>query len=381
MTKNIIILGAGWAGLPLAHKLLKYTLPQLDLKVTLVTPNTHFYWNVAATRGVIEGEFTDEQLFLPIEPGFSKYPSTAFQLVLGKAESIQIEKSTVTVRTNQGAEEHLVYDQLVIATGSRIATGLPFKPIGTHEETLVEWHKLQKDIKNAKSILVSGAGATGIEVAGELAAKYGPSKEVILLNRSKEILESQEGVLASVQKTINSDLSKLKVNVIHGAQVKNVGEENGRKKIELSNGNSLIVDCYLPFHGISLNTSFVPAGLLDSYGSIDQDSTMRAKGTGNVWAIGDIGNIDPKQLTITDNQIIHLATALHTVLTEKGAAPEYKPDPKAMIFVSLGKKYATGQVGNWRLWGIMVSWVKGRKLFTDSAEQYVGGKALRHSSM
>ena len=75
MAKTVVILGAGWAGLPLAHKLLKYTLPKLEakdgLKVILVSPNSHFYWNIAAVRGVIPGAIPDEQLFLPIEPGFA----------------------------------------------------------------------------------------------------------------------------------------------------------------------------------------------------------------------------------------------------------------------------------------------------------------------
>lgn len=85
MPENIVILGAGWTGLPLAHKLLKYTLPKKPIRIILVTPNTHFFWNVAATRGLIPGEFTEDQLFLPIAPGFAKYPSPSFELVLGTA--------------------------------------------------------------------------------------------------------------------------------------------------------------------------------------------------------------------------------------------------------------------------------------------------------
>jgi apoptosis-inducing factor 2 len=78
MAKTVVILGAGWAGLPLAHKLLKYTLPKVkDLKVILVSPNTHFYWNLAAVRGVIPGTFTDNELFLPIQPGFARYPEAS----------------------------------------------------------------------------------------------------------------------------------------------------------------------------------------------------------------------------------------------------------------------------------------------------------------
>ena len=106
-------------------------------------------------------------------------------------------------------------------------------------------------------------------------------------------------------------------------------------------------------------------------------------GTKNIWGIGDVGNLEAKQLTVTDAQIIHLSSALHTVLTGDGkqVVKEYKPSSRKMIFITMGKKYATGQIGEWRLWGWITAYVKGRLLFVDTAEGYVGGKHLRHASM
>ena len=110
---------------------------------------------------------------------------------------------------------------------------------------------------------------------------------------------------------------------------------------------------------------------------------MRVTGTKNIWGIGDVGNLEAKQLTVTDAQIIYLSSALHSVLTDEGrqVAKEYKPSSKKMIFITMGKKYATGQIGQWRLWGWITAYVKGRMLFVDTAEGYVGGKHLRHASM
>lgn len=81
MPKTVVILGAGWAGLPLAHKLLKYTAPKTSVRVILVSPNSHFFWNVAATRGIIPGAIPDEQLFLPIEDAFKQHPGTSFRFL------------------------------------------------------------------------------------------------------------------------------------------------------------------------------------------------------------------------------------------------------------------------------------------------------------
>ena len=144
---------------------------------------------------------------------------------------------------------------------------------------------------------------------------------------------------------------------------------------------SLTADCYLPLFGLKTNSSFVPPEWLDNDGNVSVDGHMRVVNTDNVWAIGDIGSIEPKQITVTDNQIIYLAATLDGILTGSQLGKEYVPEKKTMMFLSLGKSYATGQIGSWKLFGFLVSWVKGRRLFTDTAEGYVQGKQLRHSNL
>ncbi|CVL01632.1 uncharacterized protein FMAN_07861 [Fusarium mangiferae] len=381
MTKTVVILGAGWAGLPLAHKLLKHTLPKVPgLKVILVSPNSHFFWNVAATRGIIPDAIPDEQLFLPIKPGFDQYPSENFEFLLGKADGLDAASRTVHVVSNEDTRREITFDELVIATGSRLASDLPLKPVGTHQETISAWKQLQTQVGGSKSIVIAGGGATGTEVAGELAARYGSSKSITLVISGEQPLE---GAIDSVRASISRDLETLGVKLIYNKRVTEAkkSERGQGTEVHLSNGSTLTTDLYLPLYGIKLNTSFVPPSFLDSGGSMKLDEKMRVSGTKNIWGIGDVGNIDPKQLTITDNQIIHLATALDATLTGKGDIKPYQPATKKMIFVSLGKKYATGQIGNWKLFSFMVSYVKGRKLFVDTAEGYVGGKHLRHAAM
>ena len=394
MVKTVIILGAGWAGLPLAHKLLKYTVPEVEdgLKVILVSPNSHFYWNIAAVRGVIPGAIPDERLFLPIEPAFAQYSSENFEFVLGKAEHLDIENGSVEVVKNDGTQRSLSYDQLIIATGSHIRSNLPFKPVGTHEETLAALHALQKQIDVAKSIVVAGGGPTSVETAGELAAAYGAKKDITLIVGGEHVLQASH-VLPSVSQVVEKDLQKLGVELIRNAQVKEAQTDNtSREKdvavaqttsLTLTNGSTLTTDLYLPLFGIQLNTGFVPPSLLDSAGNLALDKTMQVTGTKNIWGIGDVGNLEAKQLTVTDAQIIHLSSALHTVLTgnDREVVKEYKPSSRKMIFITMGKKYATGQIGEWRLWGWITAYVKGRLLFVDTAKGYVGGKHLRHASM
>jgi NADH dehydrogenase FAD-containing subunit len=384
MPKTVVILGAGWAGLPLAHKLLKYTLPKSKdgLKVILVSPNTHFYWNLAAVRGVIPGEFTDDQLFLPIQPGFAHYPDGSFEFVLGKASNIDPDNNTVEIARNDGNQGTISYDQLVIATGSQIVSNLPFKPIGTQEETLASLHALQKQIEAAKSIVIAGAGPTGVETAGELAARYGAEKEITLIIAGEHALQVSN-VLPSVSQIAEKGLQKLGVELVRNTKVeamKTKGEDAAPTTLTLSNGSTLVTDLYLPLFGVKVNTAFVPSTLLDTAGNIILDKSLRVSGTKNIWGIGDVGNLEPKQVTVIDGQIIHLSAALDSVLTGEGQVKEYKLG-KPMIFITMGRKYATAQIGGWRLWGWITAYVKGRSIFVDTAKQYVDGKALRHAAM
>ncbi|EHK21652.1 uncharacterized protein TRIVIDRAFT_52993 [Trichoderma virens Gv29-8] len=381
--KTVVILGAGWAGLPLAHKLLKYTSSKTALKVILVSPNSHFFWNVAATRGLIPGIIPDTSMFIPIATGFEHYPVDTFEFVLGRATVIQSSSNSVTILANSGENRTFHYHHLVIATGSSIASGLPLKPIGTHEETLTAWHELQARVSSARDIVIAGAGPTGVEVAGELAAKFGKLKKVTLIMNGDFPLESSKDLLPSVRTTLDKDLQKLGVKLIRKTRVKEVsiGNDGTTQLLILDNGSKVVADLFLPLHGIQLNNTFIPDNFLDSQGNVNLDGNMRVVGTENVWAIGDVSNAGPKQLTVTDGQIIYLADALDAALTTKGPVAPYQPVSKTMIFLSLGKKYATGQIGSWRLWGILVSYIKGRNLFVDTADGYVSGKHLRHAAM
>ncbi|RYP13681.1 hypothetical protein DL765_006763 [Monosporascus sp. GIB2] len=392
MSKSVVILGAGFTGLPLAHRLLKYTAPKpgIKLKVVLVTPSSKFYWNLAATRGVIPGAIPDDQLFLDIKSALSQYPSSHFELLLGRATAVDASVNTVRVALNNGSQQTVVYDHLVIATGSHIGSNLPYKLLGSYEETLEALHSLQDRIDEAKSIVVAGAGPTGVEAAGEIAAAYGTTKEVTLINSSEHVLHASN-VLPSVAQSVERDLRKLGVNVISNTKVistrdadptENHGMSPRKTDLVRSNGKTIVVDCYLPLFGVVANTQFLPEQWLDKDGNLKQGKTMRVEGTTNVWGIGDVGNLEPKQVVNTDAQIIYLAETLDRILTGKhNTIKEYKPLDKTMIFISMGPRHATGQIGNWKLWSWMVNYVKGRSIFLDEGPDYVGGKKLRHAAM
>lgn len=386
MTHTIVILGAGWTGLPLAHRLLKYTAPKTSIKILLVTPSSHFFWNVAATRGIIPGEIPDAQLFYPIADQFAKYSPETFDLTLGSATAINDGADIVTVQLNNGNIVDLKYDHLVIATGSRLKNNMPLKLAGDYEMSKTLWNEYQQKVHEADDIVIAGSGTTGCEVAGELAAKYGAAKRVTLVLAGEQPLEKQPGVIDSVKTTIANDLRKLGVVLVSGKRVKDAQDgKDGKTDIVFTDGSQTTTSLYLPLFGIHVNTEFVPDKFLDGDKNVRLDETLRVSGTENIWALGDVGNLHPKQITVTDGQIIHLASVLDMMVKSKDhqvlVPKPYRPSTRPMVFVTMGRKYATGQIGGWRLPGWMVSYPKGRKLFVDSAADYVAGRKLRHEAM
>jgi apoptosis-inducing factor 2 len=206
--KNIVILGGSYAGISTAHRLLKHVGKTAPFKITLVSPNTHFYWSMAAARGLVPGQISDEQLFRPIAEGFEQYPvrifsfplflslplsstltdsklvqANQFKFVLGSAESVNVEAKHVGISGSTGAST-LDYDFLIIATGSRAKGDAPFKGVGSTEDTKAARNGFHVRVEKARTIVVAGGGVTGCETAGELAYEYGREKEIIFVGLS-----------------------------------------------------------------------------------------------------------------------------------------------------------------------------------------------------
>lgn len=180
--RHIVIIGGSYAGVGTAHRILKQLHKTGSFKITIISPNTHLYWNMASPRGIIPGEISDVDLFEPILAGFEKYSN--FELVHGFAKRLDTRRKEVYFSNTIG-EGTLNYDILILATGSRTREPAPFKNLDSTDATRESLHAFQQSIKAAKSIVVGGAGVTGCEVAGELGYHYGREKRITLVSRQR----------------------------------------------------------------------------------------------------------------------------------------------------------------------------------------------------
>ncbi|EGS21964.1 putative FAD binding protein [Thermochaetoides thermophila DSM 1495] len=386
MVKTVLILGGSLAGLHVAHGLLKNKKLDGKIKVVLVSKMTHLYWNLASVRAIIDGKIKDEQIFKPIEPALTRYPEEKRELIIGTATSADFDNKTVEVKlASDGSVRTIQYDQLVLATGARAAApDMPWKALGGYEETVNTLHTLAQRAKEASHIVVAGAGATGVELAGELGDAYGKNKTIVLLSATDSLLGGD-----SIAKAAERELKSLKVQIQYNARVQTVQQttgEGGANKMELTlaSGETLTTDLYLPTHGLIPNTEYIPPRYLDSenlnYRTVRVDDYLRVQETTNVWALGDIISkpragffIAQKQATVVIKNLEYAILADGS--KKEGKLPAVFKAPLDVFACAIGPNSGVGRAGGIKLFRGMVKMVKSKTLGMQFAEGYINGKA------
>ncbi|KAI5778706.1 hypothetical protein EDC01DRAFT_673072 [Geopyxis carbonaria] len=380
----VVILGAAFAGIPIAHKLLR-TLPA-EYQVVLVNPSTHLYWNIAAPRAVAKASAfgpDNAKVFAPIVGGFSAHAEARFRFIQGKATSVVPATNTCEVALvsddapdGTGASETLEYAHLVVATGSSAVDGWPFKSVGPHTATAAALSSMAAKIAAADTIVLSGAGATGVETTGEIATFY-PDKKVILVSASEHLLPITR---ADIGDTAQKTLSQLGVQVITGTKVvhETPSAESGKLELALANGTTLTADLHIPTYGLVANTGFMPRDMLDEHGWVHITPHCRTPRHDNIWAAGDVATVSTRQSLQAGAMAPIVAHNIQAAVDGvKEGWKEYK-EGALMLVVPIGGKFAkgTGHLFGWRVWGLVVWAAKGRDFMVGNAAALAAGKSM-----
>lgn len=341
---HLVILGASFAGITTAHSFLKQEHTPTPVKLTLISPNTHFYWNIAAPRALIPGQIDINKLFSSIAEGFSGYSAEKFAFVVGKAVRVDVEGKSVVYSTLTG-QRVISYDFLVLATGSSAAPLVPFKSFESTDATREALHDLHPRIENAQTIVVTGGGATGVETAGELAFQYGSQKKIVLVsapmwytlpqyaftvrrtldNVSIQITSGSrvlDGALPATSKKAADILTRLGVEVRVNTRVSgNLEKSKGVESLVLSDGSTVTADLSISAGGLRPNSAYMASEFLDVRGFIKVDECLTVIGTKNVFAIGDVSDLEPPQFMPASRQAAHLSKSLGRILGHQPPLP------------------------------------------------------------
>ena len=297
--QNIIVLGGNYAGIGIAHHLLRHTLPLLNstnsaekYKLTLVSYSDHTYFNVAAPRALAAPEKVPlDKIFIPISTAFGSYKSSEFTFVHGEAVGIDENARTVSVKEVGTAETNsLPYAVLVVATGT--CANILFTLHGEHSNTIAAFHDMHARLPKAKSVVIAGGGPTGVEVAAEMAF-FHPEKDVTLLSGTSRLLNRVQNT--SISPKAEKKLAALDVKTIHNVRVTaaNKTKDENKTTLEFSDGSTRVVDIYLDATGGKPNSGFLPTSWLDTTTNrvVTNGETLRAtQAPAGVYALGDVAS-------------------------------------------------------------------------------------------
>jgi NADH dehydrogenase FAD-containing subunit len=225
-TRNIVFLGASYAGISATHYFLKHVYPHLPAsstikyKVILINASPRAIANTLL--------MPNEKIFLDIEPGFKQYGDKA-KFLVGKATSWDPEKRVLFITEPSGREITISYHALVLATGSKSPSAVWSSFGNGHEEIEAALADANAQVKVAKSIVIAGGGPAGVETAGEIAdylngtpgwfqkRPKNPKTHITLITSSDKLLPRLRPAIA---KQAEHDLNRLGVEVQYNTKVR-----------------------------------------------------------------------------------------------------------------------------------------------------------------
>lgn len=205
------------------------------------------------------------------------------------------------MQVDAGDKQHKIsYDYLVLATGCNTAApGLPWKASSSYEDLIENLHHTAQQIGAASHIVVAGGGATGVEVCAEIRHEFKGKKEVVLVHGAKELVGGD-----SVASSIEKELQSMGVVIKKGVMASKTEKQDNRKtEVTLDNGETIVTDLYLPTTGMTPNSGFLPAKLLNEAKFVIVDDCMRVTAAENVWAAGDIVSRPSASFLNTEAQV------------------------------------------------------------------------------
>lgn len=348
MSKRILVIGAGFAGFwsALASARLLDEVGRTDVEIALIAPEPELHVRPRLYEQNPAG------MKAPLQEIFKAVGIKFIQGVVERIDvaSQEVELAGVGVDTSR---RKLGYDRLVLATGSRL-----FRPqipgLDQHAfnvDQVADAAQLEAHIESLASrpesaarntVVVAGAGFTGIETAAELPARlrevFGKDAavNVIMVERNNEV---GPDLGAGPRPVITQALSELGVTWKLGSGVAAV-DANG---VTLENGERIESATVIWTAGAraSTLTAQIPAER-DNFGRLHVDRNLKVKGLDTVYATGDVARAatdDEGNVTMMSCQhAMNLGrSAGHNVAADLlGEAPLPYSQPKYVTCLDLG---------------------------------------------
>ncbi|MCW8349152.1 NAD(P)/FAD-dependent oxidoreductase [Vibrio sp. ZSDZ65] len=358
---KIVVVGGGAAGLELVTRLGRSFGRRGQHDIVLIEPASHHYWK-PRLHEIAAGTFDSElDAVSYLQHGYCNQ----YQTIQASMSRLDRQRKEIEVRDAQGQTSMVNYDYLVIAVG---AVSNDFKTEGVSEHCLFldsaqqaqqAWEQINPLLRaqGEHHISIVGAGATGVELAAELAKvneklnryRHDANLKVTLIEASERILPAGP---ACMSEKVHNALVKNGVEIKTNTRVKRA--ESG--KLITANGEVINANLQLWAAGIKCAPWLAQLDGLETnrLNQLKVNATLTTTVDDSIFVIGDSaecpqpdGSVVPPRAQAANQAAGHLATQIKRRLKGKEMKPFVFNDGGMVIAV--GHNYAVGSLMNNKL--------------------------------
>ena len=370
MAWNVLIAGGGFGGFYAARTLAR-TLQPHSARVRLVTAD-NFMLYTPLLPGAAAGTLEPRHVVVPLREELD----SSIHLRLAEITGASPQRNILHVRSLDGTQEDLRYDQLIVAVGS-VSRTLPVPGLAEHgmalkslPEAIALRNHVIRTLEIAETLedgdarreyltyVFVGAGYAGLEGLAELQDFAADVMELYprcqVTGMRWILVEASERVMPEIgEKLADFAVRELRARGIE-IRTNTTLDEVTASTARLSDGETVPTRTLVWTAGVKPHPVIANLGLpLDDRGRIDTDSSLQVKGCQNVWAIGDCAAVpDPArkgmpcpptaQHAIRQGRVVGRNVA--GALGGSGRSRKFTYKTKG-VFVDMGRRKAVATTG------------------------------------
>jgi NADH dehydrogenase FAD-containing subunit len=353
----VAVIGGGYGGFAVAKGLDEVAA------VILVEPRDAFVHNVAALRALVEPGWLPS-IFLPYDRLLSNGRAV-------RARAVEVEAGRILLSSG----EQLAPDYLVLASGS----SYPYPAKSDTDDTataISRYRHSHEELVRAGRILIVGAGPTGLELAGEIDARW-PEKLITVLEPEPDILAGpyKQELRDEVRRQLEQRGVELVLGDAPAGEPESPPATFGPFVVSTTAGRTIEADSWFRCYGLRPVSDYLGGDLAATRhtdGSIEVWQTLQVKGHPDVFALGDAAAADLKGAGRASRQA-EVVVANIRALAEGGELKAYEPSPPAIV-IPLGPNGGASELpGQDEIAGSeQTAAIKGSHLFIERYRELFG---------
>jgi len=291
MSGKIVIIGAGFAGVwsaLSAKRLIDLQKKNKDIfEVTVIAPEPSL---------IMRPRLYEANPSNTSAPLGTLFESAGIKFVQAFAEKIDTEAHTICVRSSSNVQSTIAYDRLILAAGSAVNKPQAITGLQQHAfdidsldaavklETHLEQLASLAETAGRDTIIVCGAGFTGVELVTELPSRLAhmATKPRLIVVDSADVLGASLG--PGPRSIITQAMQELGVEVKLGSSIASIDSEG----VNLASGERIESKTVIWTAGVRATplTEQIP-GPKDNFARLYVDKYLRVASCQHVFATGD----------------------------------------------------------------------------------------------